>query len=76
MRGAVNGLDIAEQVALELSGTLAAAVADIIGRGPTRAADLAEATLHIHAIQHMIMSQSAARAHPDLYRLLGEEDPS
>jgi hypothetical protein len=66
-------LNIAEQYALELTGTLMAGMADIVSNGPARKADLAEATLHIHAIQHMIMSQSAARAHPDLYRLLGEE---
>jgi hypothetical protein len=69
------GLNIAEQYALELTGTLAAGMADIIGRGPSSAADFAEATMHIHAIQHMIMSQAAARAHPDLYRLLGEDPP-
>jgi hypothetical protein len=50
-----------------LWGTLCAVVAD----GPTRTADLAELIVHVHAIQHAVMAQAAARAHPDLYRLLG-----
>lgn len=44
----------------------------IIGNGPTRGADLVEAGIHIHALQATVMSQAAARAHPDRLRLLGE----
>jgi len=34
--------------------------------------DLHEVALHIHALQHTVLAQSAARAYPALYRLLGE----
>jgi hypothetical protein len=62
-----------EHKALELTGQLMNLLAaDIIGDGPTRSQDLNEAALRIHGIQHMIMAQSAARAHPELYRLLGD----
>ncbi len=44
----------------------------IVGDGRTGAADLAELTLHLHAIQRAVMSQAAARAYPDLYRPLGQ----
>lgn len=33
--------------------------------------DWAEAAAHIHALQQMVMSQAAARAYPDRFRLLG-----
>ena len=33
--------------------------------------DRAEVAHEIHAIQHRIMSQAAARAYPDRYRLMG-----
>lgn len=42
------------------------------GSGRTRAADMGEAALHVHALQHAVMAQAAARAYPDIYRLLGE----
>ena len=62
----------AEQRAMDLTAVLMNLLsAEIIGDGPTRSQDLNEAALRIHAVQHMIMSQAAARAHPDLYRLLG-----
>jgi hypothetical protein len=47
-------------------------VLHVIGSGDTRTADINEFVLHIHAIQRMIMAQSAARQYPDLYRRLGE----
>ena len=62
----------AEHRAMDLTADLMNLLAaEVIGDGPTRAQDLNEAGLRIHAIQHMIMSQAAARAHPDRYRLLG-----
>ena len=42
------------------------------GDGPTRTEDIREATGHIHALQNMILAQSAAREYPMEYRLLGE----
>lgn len=62
----------AERKALELTKDLYNLLAgEIVAAGPWRDADLGEAALRIHGIQHMIMAQSAARAHPDEYRLLG-----
>lgn len=46
-------------------------ICTIVGDGPTRDADLAEACAHIHALQHTVMAQAAARAHPGEFRLLG-----
>lgn len=43
----------------------------VIGAGPSRRGDLDELTVHIHAIQQAVLSQAAARAYPDRYRLLG-----
>lgn len=43
----------------------------IVGDGVTREADLAEAIVHVHALQHFVMAQAAARAYPTEYRLLG-----
>ena len=48
------------------------AICDIVGEGPTRAHDLQEVVAHIHALQHFVMAQAAARAYPNTYRLAGE----
>lgn len=48
------------------------AIVPIVGDGPTREQDLNEIAAHIHALQHFVMAQAAARAYPDLYRLAGE----
>lgn len=61
----------AEQIALGLTGELRRQMILIIGPGPARLGDTAELAAHVHAIQHMIMSQAAARAYPLLYRQLG-----
>lgn len=47
--------------------------ADVVGHGRSRPGDLAELGHHVHAIQQAVLSQAAARAYPDLYRLLGGE---
>jgi hypothetical protein len=44
----------------------------VISDGAQQEYDLNEATLHIHALQHMVMAQAAGRAYPDKYRLLGD----
>jgi hypothetical protein len=49
---------------------------EVLGAGPTRRADLLEATAHIHALQARVMAQAAARAYPERYRLLGEDRDS
>ena len=66
-------LTCSELSALDITAELVAKMTrDVIGNGPTRAADVGEFVRHIHAIQHMIMAQAAARAYPAEFRLLGE----
>lgn len=68
----MDGLTIEELHALTITVELVNTFACIVGHGPTRDHDLNEFAAHIHSIQHTIMSQAAARAHPDRFRLLGE----
>lgn len=64
----------AEHRAMNLTAELANIFAqEIVASGPTRDQDVDEFVLPLHAIQHMIMAQSAAREYPDLYRLAGGE---
>lgn len=60
-----------EHRAVEVLGEVVLLLADIVGANRTRAADLAEAYHHVHALQNMILAQAAARAYPGRYRLLG-----
>lgn len=60
-----------EHEAVYLLGQAAGVIRRIIGDGPTAAHDWVEAAGRIHDLQHMVMSQAAARAYPDMYRLLG-----
>jgi hypothetical protein len=62
----------AEHRAMELTaGLWNHLVSEVVADGPSAAGDLRELVVHIHGIQHAIMSQAAARAYPDRYRLLG-----
>lgn len=62
----------AEHKAMDLTAQLWNLLcADVVGRGRSRQGDTTELCNHIHAIQHTIMSQAAARAYPERYRLLG-----
>lgn len=61
----------AERNAVTTAALLANQLAEIVGDGPSRDGDLAEAVHHVHAVQRMILAQAAARAYPDRYRLLG-----
>lgn len=45
---------------------------EVVGQGTSRSGDLRELCDHIHGIQHAVLSQAAARAYPEHYRLLGE----
>jgi hypothetical protein len=45
--------------------------AEVIGTDVTRVGDVNEFVGHVHMIQQQILSQAAARAYPDHYRLLG-----
>lgn len=60
-----------EHTAMRLSADLANVVRRIIGSGSPAEHDWNEAAQRIHAIQHTIMAQAAARAYPALYRPLG-----
>lgn len=52
-------------------GNLLGGFNKIIHNGPCYNEDLGEVVSHIHALQNMVMSQSAARAHPGDFRLMG-----
>ena len=58
--------------AIEKSAELAQLLRKIVGDGPNAYHDWVEATIHIHAIQNMVLSQAAARIYPNKFRLLGE----
>jgi hypothetical protein len=60
-----------EHEAMRLSAALANVVRRIIGDGPQAEHDWNEAAQRIHAVQHMVMAQAAARCYPERYRLLG-----
>lgn len=68
------GLTEPEHRALKLTTDLwNLLVQEVVGRDDVSCEqDLRELAAHIHGIQHAIMGQAAARAHPDRYRLLGE----
>lgn len=61
-----------EHQAVTVAGNLYTMLLDVVANGLTREQDLQELRGHIHAIQHAIMAQAAAREYPDMYRLLGK----
>lgn len=74
-----HGLDLLtadEREALRLTAQLANLCHRIIGRGPQAEPDWAEMAHRIHAVQHMVMAQAAARAYPSEFRALGETIPA
>ena len=62
-----------EHEAVEMAGRLWNTLCKIVDQDRTRDGDLKELVLHIHAIQNAVLSQAAARAYPQRYRLLGRE---
>jgi hypothetical protein len=64
-------LTAAEKAVIKDLGVVWGKICGIVGRGPTRNPDLAEAAAHIHDLQHFVMAQAAARAYPEEFRLLG-----
>jgi hypothetical protein len=60
-----------EDTAIQAAGHLWNLLCKIVGDGPTRGADLNEMVVHVHAVQHFVMAQAAARAYPNRYRLAG-----
>ncbi len=72
----MTGLTDAELRAMDITVELVNVMCrDVIGHGPTRDADVREFVAHVHVIQQAILSQSAGRAHPERFRLLGEATP-
>lgn len=61
----------AEHDAVAMAGELWNLLTGIVGDGPAREGDLRELIAPIHEIQRAVLKQAAARAYPDLYRLLG-----
>lgn len=69
----MTGLTPAEHEAMDLTAQLwNLMVKEIIADGPTADQDRREFADRIHVVQHNILRQAAARAHPEMYRLLGE----
>lgn len=62
----------AEHRAMDLTVELVRTLAEIVGPDRSRGGDMAELVAAVHAIQQSVMSQAAARAYPERYRLLGE----
>lgn len=60
-----------EHAAVQQVACAWAAICKIVGDEPTRSADLSEVVFHVHALQHFVMAQAAARCYPALYRLAG-----
>jgi hypothetical protein len=68
-------LTTAEHDAIAKTAELWGALCAITSDGPARDGDLKELIFHIHGIQRAVLKQAAARAYPDLYRLLGGDPP-
>lgn len=60
-----------EQAVVTALGDTWGDLCSIVEDGPTRDADLRELVVHVHALQHAVMAQAAARAYPTTYRRLG-----
>jgi hypothetical protein len=64
-------LTAAEHDVIKALGDVWGDICKVVGTGPSRSADLSEVVFHVHALQHFVMAQAAARTYPDLYRLAG-----
>lgn len=60
-----------EVKAINLTIELANTLQQIMGNGSMAHNDMSELVMHIHAIQHAVMSQLAARVYPGQFRQLG-----
>lgn len=60
-----------EQSVVESLGYIYNHFCEIVGDGASRVDDLREVAFHIHALQNMILAQSAAREYPSQFRLMG-----
>lgn len=61
----------AEHDVIERLGKLWGDLCAIVDDGSTRGHDCSELVVHVHALQHAVMAQAAARAYPERYRRLG-----
>lgn len=61
-----------EKSLVDLISDVSRSFGTIVGNGPTREHDLREMVFHVHALQNMVLAQAAARAYPELYRVMGE----
>lgn len=64
-----------EHDAIAITAELWAMLCAITSDGAARDGDLRELIFHIHGIQRAVLKQAAARAYPELYRLLGGDPP-
>jgi hypothetical protein len=64
-----------EHRAVAMAAELWGLLCKVTTHGLAREGDLRELIAHIHAIQRTVLKQAAARAYPDLYRLLGGDPP-
>lgn len=72
----VDLLTEAEHRAVQLAGELFKLISTgIVGSARTRQGDIREFSADIHRIQDRVLSQAAARAYPERYRLLGGSRP-
>jgi len=70
------GLTDLERDVVRRLGEIVADLSIIVGGNRrTRDHDINELIVHVHALQHAVMAQAAARAHPREFRLLGEMIP-
>lgn len=60
-----------EHSAVALLGELHGLLCRIVGMDASREGDMRELVEHIHALQQAVLSNAAARAYPQQYRLLG-----
>lgn len=60
-----------EQAMVETLGYLYQDFSVMVGDGASRVDDMREIAFHIHALQNMILAQSAAREYPSKFRLMG-----
>lgn len=64
-----------EHEVIEMAGALWKKLNELLEHGAGWQGDRLELIGHVHAIQHAVMANAAARAYPELYRVLGGDRP-
>lgn len=68
----VGGLSADELVVLDKITEVHAFIRDrVMADGESRSSHMRDVTFYVHGLQTIIMSQAAARAYPDEFRMLG-----